>query len=437
MYRVLAFLRKLDSLVLKQTVRHLVDLSQEELLEFKDKLPRNDVDTTRSISLMCSSDIWCLLDLLVFDKRTRFIVLHYNEEAFKTNSYVRNRSDDRIFSIYQGILRECRGIMVDLSQFAVVTLPFPKFYKWDSPDDVLITEMVNHAEYTQAPIQVSEKKDGRFIQATCWDNNLVVATEFGFMDSAERRAFLNQPNHRKFLAEHPGDTMLFVHTCRKEPELVDYLDDELGYYLVGIRSNQTGKFATYLSIARQAMDYNIKTAKYRGDMSWQDVFEDVHLMAAKNGKGYVVYVNGELVSVTTENYLRCQELLMRPGWEENLVLAIARNDYAKFMQYVPEWLREEVEAVHSELMEYERGMQQLLDKYVADWRDFNGSLDNLVDFMSEIPAPIKGAFSRVANTKFDPNSDPNLNWFMQGFRVDGIGCLSLAQIRKYKKEFLS
>ena len=68
--------------------------------------------------------------------------------------------------------------------------------------------------------------------------------------------------------------MLFVHTCRKEPELVDYLDDELGYYLVGIRSNQTGKFATYLSIARQAMDYNIKTAKYRGDMSWQDVFEE-------------------------------------------------------------------------------------------------------------------------------------------------------------------
>lgn len=126
---------------------------------------------SRLISELEPADYAVLLRCLRLSEHNGSVLLHYNDIGMRSIPPVDN---GYLFDIYNGILRECRSVIINLATLEIESLPFYKFFNMGEREDYMREEIVNrikNSTYTE----FTDKLDGSFIQVTrknCTANNL-------------------------------------------------------------------------------------------------------------------------------------------------------------------------------------------------------------------------------------------------------------------------
>ena len=126
-----------------------------------DKADKADIDPNRNWSNLSLADILAFSKCLKYSLRDEFLLIRYEENEIWGNSAFRNVTD--IWSIYDGLLQECRSAVINLDTIEYVLLPFAKFRNLNESPEYSIEAVKNRIEAAQT-VEFSEKLDGSFMQ---------------------------------------------------------------------------------------------------------------------------------------------------------------------------------------------------------------------------------------------------------------------------------
>lgn len=304
-------------------VRDLSQMGINELPERREKLDGRDllkliqlkpdvVDVTRSESDMNIFDIALMLSATHVAQNGTKILIKYNMISAGNTYELVDFEKYNLFELYDGMLRECRGIVVDMKTGELLVAPFRKFAnmgEWKETQQDALEERMRHAKV----VEFSNKLDGSLIIARCVNNDICVYSS-GQMDeeitphiSIAREYINSNPAYQKFLYENTEYTCMF--------ELIDYRDTHVvpigskkcGLYLTGMRNIRDGFQKTYHEIGEIAKLYDI-FATNTFNKSFAEILNMRDTASYEELEGFVVNIDGYFVKIKCENYLLFQKV---------------------------------------------------------------------------------------------------------------------------------
>ena len=135
--------------------------SSDNLQQSSVIIDKADIDPNRNWREMSLADILAFSKCLKYSLRDEFLLIRYEENEIWGNSAFRNVTD--IWSIYDGLLQECRSAVINLDTIEYVLLPFAKFRNLNESPEYSIEAVKNRIEAAQT-VEFSEKLDGSFMQ---------------------------------------------------------------------------------------------------------------------------------------------------------------------------------------------------------------------------------------------------------------------------------
>lgn len=163
-------------------------------------------------------------------------MLHYNDIGMWD---IPSPADGRpIFDIYDGVLKECRSVVLNLKNKSIEALPFPKFFNMGEREDCSFDNIFNrimNADFAE----FTDKLDGSFISMT--RKSTSVNTEQILVTSSNTLIprgndhlcyvcdYINENADEKFIelcCKYPEMTFMFEMIYPPiDPHLVEYSED--------------------------------------------------------------------------------------------------------------------------------------------------------------------------------------------------------------------
>ncbi len=214
-----------------------------------------------------------------------------------------------LFELYHGIIREARGIVINLETEELVVAPFRKFAninEWDETKEDILKKKMETAKV----IEYSNKLDGSLIIAKSINNQIRIFSSGNISEEigvqiAWAKEHINQ-NLEKFLHDHENYTCMF--------ELIDHRDNHvvpisrpIGLYLTGMRDIRDGSQLNYCEVVEKARKYQIFATEIF-DKSFAEIMELVKTVDHKIMEGFVLNIDGYFVKIKCLDYLAFQRV---------------------------------------------------------------------------------------------------------------------------------
>ena len=316
----------------------------------------NNIDASRRWNEMSLADIDAFSKCLKYSLRDEFLLVRYEENEIWGNSAFKQVED--IWSIYHGLLQECRSSVINLDTMEYVLLPFAKFRNLNESPEYSI-EAVQDKIAKARTVEFSEKIDGSFMQMRYLGDNRfqdgIIVSSSGSLDPGKSRqladviSFLKTPQTDKIgetgsttgnigtteTAEEPGDTaekpgrtttaetvegikdnikrmvtecpditFIFEWIGDNDPHVVNYSKEMKGLHLVGMRDVENGYQYSYREVIATAEEYGVPTTSLHNSLTLSDVLEQVKHMNGNEHEGFVLNVDGFLVKIKSPDFLK-------------------------------------------------------------------------------------------------------------------------------------
>lgn len=216
-----------------------------------------------------------------------------------------------LFELYECVLREARGIVVDMKSGELITAPFRKFAnmgEWAETKQEVIEDKIRNAKV----VEYSDKMDGSLIIARCVGDEIVV-TSSGQMNaeiSDQLRwamKYIQKSEYQRFLRENSDWTCMFELIDRHDTHVVPIGNKTCGLYLTGMRNIHDGSMKTYAEVRALANQYQILTTKVF-DKTFDEILKMRQTASHDDMEGFVVNIDGYLVKIKCKDYLSFQKI---------------------------------------------------------------------------------------------------------------------------------
>ena len=308
----------------------------------------DNIDASRRWNEMSLADIDAFSKCLKYSLRDEFILVRYEENEIWGNSAFRQVKD--IWSIYHGLLQECRSSVINLDTMEYVLLPFAKFRNLNESPEYSV-EAVQDKIAKARTVEFSEKIDGSFMQMRYLGDNRfqdgIIVSSSGSLDPGKSRqladviSFLKTKNTEitrsakttdtAETAEEPGDTaenpgrtataktadnikrmvtecpditFIFEWIGDNDPHVVSYPEEMKGLHLVGMRDVENGYQYSYQEVIATAEEYGVPTTSLHNSLTLSEVLEQVKRMNGNEHEGFVLNVDGFLVKIKSPDFLK-------------------------------------------------------------------------------------------------------------------------------------
>ena len=307
--------------------------------------PYEDIDPSRSWDEMTCADIDAFSKCLKYSLRDEFLLVRYEENEIWGNSAFKQVED--IWSIYHGLLQECRSSVINLDTMEYVLLPFAKFRNLNESPEYSV-EAVQDKIAKARTVEFSEKIDGSFMQMRYLGDNRfqdgIIVSSSGSLDPGKSRqladvvSFLKTPktdkigetgsttgnigtaetaekpggtgtaktveNIKRMVTEYPYITFIFEWSGDNDPHVVSYPEEMKGLHLVGMRDVENGYQYSYQEVITTAEKYGVPTISLHNSLTLSEVLEQVKHMNGNEHEGYVLNVDGFLVKIKSPDFLK-------------------------------------------------------------------------------------------------------------------------------------
>lgn len=279
--------------------------------------------------------------------------------------------------MYNGLFRECRGLVYDLEKHQIVALPFQKFFNIDEQEETSmenIRKMLKNAH----TVEFGNKLDGTLIIARWYEGELFSCTSGSLTEEnvyplKYARKFLGNDDYTSLVKDFEDWTCLFECISPNNQLVVVYSKEQYGLHLIGMRNVKTGELKSYSEIKEIAKRYNVSVTE-----DYCMTFDDI-LASRKNFKhtekeGYVMYVDGILVKIKCDDYILLHKMMKKNISKNNIIKSVAQNTIDDMLASNDEDVKKVIYETLQVISEYESKMEEkvreLLQNAPKEKREF-------------------------------------------------------------------
>ena len=239
-----------------------------------------------------------LFDYIIHRDYNNFRVVHYNPRCIYEN----------MWDEFDGILRHCRGLVIDTESKEIVLLPYDKFFNLGEREETSQENIANRLQKARN-VEFAVKMDGSLICTRWYKDQLVVATSGtigpnNFLIDKSIEYINSHPNYLKLLQEYKDYTFMFEYIFQDDPHIVIYSPEQQGLYLHGMRNVNSGQYIFYSSIYQIAKDNNILCVNFMENATLDSIKKELKKWKHDENEGYVMNIDGFFVKLKCEDYIQ-------------------------------------------------------------------------------------------------------------------------------------
>ena len=279
------------------------------------------------------------------------------------------------WNLYDGLYRECRSCVIDLSSNPVeyVSLPFDKFFNINENDDTKI-EVVNERIKNARIVEFSDKIDGSMVTASYYKGKIeVFGSKSVDPDNSWRlkdaiSMLYSNNSYLQMIESLPDMTFIFEYVSLKDAHVVKYAEDEEGLYLIGVRSRRNGTVYPYSKVIELANEYNIKTTQIF-DRTIEDIMNSLDEKKSYEKEGFVAYIDEFMVKIKYNDYVALHGILSKISSINLIIGSIANGTYDDILSKVPTAYRYRVEGIANYVFSWIKKNKEYCEKEVNEIKD--------------------------------------------------------------------
>jgi len=253
-----------------------------------------------------------------------------------------------------GFFRECRSIVIDLSQEKIVLAPFRKFHNLNEvPENAvdIVTEEIKNAKL----VEITNKLDGS-MQSVSWYNGAIFMA--GSQALSREKSWRLADGYSRLTDSmitasmmNRHWTFIYEYIALKDSHVVKYTKEQEGLYLIGIRDNLTGRQFSYKEVAEIAHFYNIPMTEIY-DKTFADVLAEVKVIKSDQQEGFVLNIDGHMIKVKGDDYVHIHRVLSQISSINLVIRAIAENQIDDVYSKVPTAYKSRITSVEKVVRRY-------------------------------------------------------------------------------------
>lgn len=289
------------------------------------------------------------------------------------------------------IFRECRSIVIDIENEAIVICPFRKFFNLNEVAENKLDVIAKEIEEAET-FEVTNKLDGSMQCATFYNGEIFMSGSRSINPKKSWRlatgySYLTD-GIRKMIMNNPGFTFIFEFICLKDAHVVIYDKKDEGLYLIGIRSNTTGLQMSYIECLKMAIVYDIKTAEIE-NIGLEEMLQQMKVIKSNEKEGWVMNIDGHRVKLKGDDYVGIHRILNKVSSINVILKNVADGTLDDLLSKIPEIYIERVIHVINKLIEYRDATMLQIYNYIDNIPKDVEFKDQMIWINNNVPKEIR------------------------------------------------
>ena len=297
-----------------------------------------------------------------------YITVHYSKffHAFDENG--KDVSYRNFFDVYNGLYRDCRGLVIDVKNEKLVLTPFKKFFNLNEVEETSMDKIKERLEKAKN-IEISNKMDGSMISSGFYNGQIVISSstmcdpEVSGIVKNSIKYIAEHINYKKMIEENPKLTFIFEHIFPIiDPHIVVY--KKTGLYLIGVRDKEDGREFSYSEIKSFADQYSVLMTEVY-NQSFKDTLNHLSDKKANEAEGFVVNIDGYRLKVKYDDYLFVHRTIANIVSANTIIIAMNDGNIDDLISKIPEAYKPQalqiVDIINGYLVELEK---KIFDYYI-------------------------------------------------------------------------
>lgn len=261
--------------------------------------------------------------------------------------------------------RECRSIVIDLKNEAIILTPFRKFFNFGEVEENSF-ENIQKKLKTAKIVEYTDKLDGSMQSARKYRGSIFMAGSQSINSNnswrlADGYLMLTQ-NYKKMINKNWWNTFIFEYISLKDAHVVKYEAKDEGLYLIGIRNVFTGKEKHYFEIEKVAKRYGVKVTKIE-KTTLEEILEKSKELKSENKEGWILNIDGHRLKFKCDDYVDLHRMLDFVSSINVIIKCIADNTYDDLISKIPDAYKNRVECIANEVFKYVNTTKNEIKKY--------------------------------------------------------------------------
>lgn len=279
----------------------------------------------------------------------------------------------KLWASHNGFYKECQGMVIDLKDEYMVSLPFAKIFRAGEYGEKTIEELREEKSHPGRGIEYVNQIDGTVLNATydTQKKRLVISTADAIDDSTDailhkaRNYILMHTDYITLLMDYPAYTFQFQIVDPKIPKIVHY-DKTYKLYLTGARKKADGNNVSVFELVNIICSLDVYMPLIKMPSKFDDMLSSLMDSKANDMKGVVIEVNGRFVHLISDEYAQMSKYLYEDVFDA-VIESLANNEWESFYERIPLNLLNKFDRAKDEVIRSVRGIDMHL----------NGILDHI------------------------------------------------------------
>jgi len=274
--------------------------------------------------------------------------------------------DDIPLNLWNDFNRQCRGVILDMKEKAVLAHPFDKFFNLGGHPETMFESLPIEEGY-----EVSTKFDGSMMTAYSYEGRVCFATRYALQSDLTKAA------HQLYIEKYKGlgqvdlsrYTLVFELIMESSEHIVTY--DKADIVLIGIRDRSESRLLSYEEVLTFAQEYEL-TAVNTHHLSLDDVIQESQEGSSVDvEEGWVLrFGNGLLVKIKTWQYIAVKAIYTLGLTNKQLmhrICTLSPDAWETFVEKLPKDARETVMSFRSAV---ELRIEEMGQDIMAEYEKF-------------------------------------------------------------------
>lgn len=363
-------------------IRFLANDYKTDLLEIIEKFKtfpnKEKLNVNHKVWEMNVADILFLFDLIKTDRVDNYILFKYDLISMCSSDI----DYDDLWHIYDGLLVQMRGVIVDECDGNIISAPYYKFRNLNECEEYSEKNVMKAIQKNGMKFEVTEKLDGSLIAASydALNYRFVISTTGTIEGSEKASKGVQIACANKYITEsmlemfetYANETFLFELIDPEDDHVINY--KETGLFLHGIRSKVSGELESSDAIEAIARIYDCKTTKRYNSKILSDYINKANNDTDAKQEGYVINIDGWLIKLKFKEYLKLHNLknIVQGNCDfrsiEEMVFDGSIDDIISKIEI--EGLKNKIKAVVDKILFYQKSMAKTTQSFydqIPDW----------------------------------------------------------------------
>lgn len=288
-----------------------------------------------------------VLDSVNWTQRDNLLLVKYAKSYFLTG--------------WHNLLGVCRGKVVDLNTYSIVSYPFDKFFNLNEVAETKVdrvNDLLSNAEY----VSITEKADGSTIIVSKVNDEFLINTNGSFdSDQALIAKNLIDAKYGVFKSNASDDmTYIFELIHPQDPHVLDYGDEEK-LLLIGARELKSGELVLYNELKDIAKSLELEVVD-SVETNINTLIEDMSRSDYINKEGYVIHIitpsENVMLKLKYAEFFKMHSLVSETT-PKNILHCLRHDVFDDVLSALPEYKQDTARKVANEIRE-------VLSKYTSD-----------------------------------------------------------------------